>query len=489
MVSVDELVHTESLGLRRVHWPQPNADIRWVATSELPDPAPFLEGREVLLTTGLEMRGWRSQWTSYVERLRARAVAAIGFATGLTHRTIPAGLAAACRDQGVNLFEVPRDTTFVTISLAVASMLDDDAEGAARSSLRAQQQLTQAALRPDAPLAVVSRLADILRGAAALVGRDAVDPRGPAHGDLDMAVVAAEVGRIRLMGLRASAAVHTDTGTLVVQPVGVSRWPATHLAVLVPGRVHDRDRAAITAAVALLGLVAQTRAVRRDTDRRLRTRALELLLNGDVRTATMVLGATTAGVPVLAGRIVVARASGPDELLDESLGVVEDSALLAGRARGEIWVVDTPRGIGRQVAALVDRGLLLGVGDPQMIEEARVSWGNAAHALTSATSAAPAVWWQQLVDEGPLTVLDPARADAFAASFLARIDDEVLVQTLHSFLRHHGSRLKVAQDLGVHRNTVGNRVQQLEAALGSSLDDPTVRVGAWIALQLSGRES
>lgn len=33
----------------------------------------------------------------------------------------------------------------------------------------------------------------------------------------------------------------------------------------------------------------------------------------------------------------------------------------------------------------------------------------------------------------------------------------------------------------VHRDTVANRITQIERALGNSLDEPQVRVSAWIA--------
>ena len=83
-------------------------------------------------------------------------------------------------------------------------------------------------------------------------------------------------------------------------------------------------------------------------------------------------------------------------------------------------------------------------------------------------------------------VLDDERAAAFAASYLAPIAEEAeLVRTLQAFLGHHGSRLKVAEELGVHRNTVRNRLEQIEVALDGSLDDPQVRVNAWIALQVA----
>lgn len=83
-------------------------------------------------------------------------------------------------------------------------------------------------------------------------------------------------------------------------------------------------------------------------------------------------------------------------------------------------------------------------------------------------------------------VLDGERAAAFATSYLAPLaGDQELIRTLESFLRHHGSRLGVAGELGVHRNTVRNRLAHIETALNGSLDDPQTRVNAWIALQVA----
>ena len=71
VVTVADLVAMPGLGLR----PAPGAPpldgpvLRWVATSELADPTPYLEGGELLLTTGLGTRGWSQEWTAYVDRL------------------------------------------------------------------------------------------------------------------------------------------------------------------------------------------------------------------------------------------------------------------------------------------------------------------------------------------------------------------------------------------------------------------------------------
>jgi purine catabolism regulator len=55
---------------------------------------------------------------------------------------------------------------------------------------------------------------------------------------------------------------------------------------------------------------------------------------------------------------------------------------------------------------------------------------------------------------------------------------------LRSFVSHHGSILKVAHELDVHRNTVRNRLAGIEALLGRSLDDPQTRFSVWMALQV-----
>ncbi|WP_454853040.1 PucR family transcriptional regulator ligand-binding domain-containing protein [Promicromonospora soli] len=444
MVFVRALLEADSLALTAVHLPHPDGDVRWVATSELYDPTPFLEGGEVLLTTGLEMKGWQAEWHGYVARLVARHVVALGFATGLTHQAVPAKLASACQDQGLNLFEVPRSTTFVAISRVAASMLEIDGENAARSSLEEQRQLLRAALRQDDATAVVTRLAEIVNGAAALVGRYAIEPRGPARAELDLDLAAAEIERILPQGLRAAATVQAGAGTLMVQPVGVTGPPVAHLAVYVPRRTTGSERTAIATAVTLLSLAAQTRLARRDSDRRVRSRALELFVEADVRAAVLVL-ATTDGSPVLPDRVVIIRATGTDNALDDALDGVEDDVPMVGCIRGELWVVDVPERVDRHVKALAGKGLLVGVGDPATPGNARVSWVNAGHALTSATPAAPVVTWDRLIGEGALALLDGDRAAAFATSFLSRLDDQ-LVGTLRSFLRHHGSRLKVSEE-------------------------------------------
>jgi len=101
------------------------AHVRWVHSTELPDPTPWLKGGEVLLSTGLQLDGPRAQ-REFVERLADHQITALGFGTGFTHRRVPAALLTAARKRGFPLFEVPYELPFIAITeRAFAHLLDE----------------------------------------------------------------------------------------------------------------------------------------------------------------------------------------------------------------------------------------------------------------------------------------------------------------------------------------------------------------------------
>lgn len=492
MVRLSDLMAVTELALGPTYVPHPDTQVRWVATSELADPTPYLEGGEVLLTTGLETADWRTQWRPYVERLAAVGVAGLGLASGLTHRAPPRELLAACRDLEVNLFEVPPPTTFVAVSRAAAALLEAERESAARRSLDAQRALTQAALAVDDVTALVDRLASLVGGAAAAVTRDGEVAEGP-HGrvaDLDLDVVRSEVARIRSQGLRAAASSTARGGTTVVRPIGVRSRPELWLAAFVPGQLTEVDRVSVNTAVSLLSLSLGRRSEERAHDRLLRGRAVELLLAGDQRTARIVLGAASvaaSAAPRLPQRVRMLRARGPADVRDDALTDMEGQRLLAATLDDDLVVVAGAQRAVNLADQLAGRGLQVGIGRAVPVDDASASLSTADHALGATTPSVPIRAWEDLARGGVVGLLGTDRAAAFARSYLAPLeDDPVLLETLAAFLRRHGSRGETAAELGVHRNTIRNRVEQIEARLGATLDDPQVRVDAWVALQVGG---
>jgi DNA-binding PucR family transcriptional regulator len=59
---------------------------------------------------------------------------------------------------------------------------------------------------------------------------------------------------------------------------------------------------------------------------------------------------------------------------------------------------------------------------------------------------------------------------------------ERLLTTLHSWLRHWGSRSAAAAELFVHPQTVSYRLNRLRELLGDDLDDPEARLELLLVL-------
>ena len=67
------------------------AHVRWVHSTELTDPTPWLKGGELLLTMGIQLDGPKAQ-RELIERLVDHEIAGLGFGTGFTHKRLPAAL-------------------------------------------------------------------------------------------------------------------------------------------------------------------------------------------------------------------------------------------------------------------------------------------------------------------------------------------------------------------------------------------------------------
>jgi purine catabolism regulator len=101
------------------------AHVRWVHSTELLDPTPWLKGGELLLSMGIQLEGAKAQ-RELVDRLADREIAGLGFGTGFTHKRVPAALLSAARKRSFPLFEVPYELPFIAITeRAFAQLLDE----------------------------------------------------------------------------------------------------------------------------------------------------------------------------------------------------------------------------------------------------------------------------------------------------------------------------------------------------------------------------
>lgn len=96
--------------------------VRWVHSTELVDPTPWLRGGELLLTTGLQLTNAKLQ-REFVERLAEREIAGLGFGTGFAHKKVPAAILNTARKRDFPLFEVPYELPFIAVTERVFAQL------------------------------------------------------------------------------------------------------------------------------------------------------------------------------------------------------------------------------------------------------------------------------------------------------------------------------------------------------------------------------
>jgi purine catabolism regulator len=474
--------------------------VRWVAVSELEDPAPFLEGGELLLTTGMRLSEKAAEATAYVKRLVAAGVVGLGLGVGLSHQEVPAALVAAADKLGLPLLEVPEGTPFIAVTKVVSRLLAAEEYDDAARGFASQRDLIRAALSADdggGTASVVARLAKHVGGfAIVLDSAGHVLHASPAAAAQRANDLEPEIARLRPRGLLASAVVSAADDYVVIQPLGVRGRARGFLVVGAGGPLRANDQAVVNLAVSLLSLSLARTEGRTSAERGVRATALRLLLDGCAADLPLdALGwASLRGVAV---RVLVARPATSD---GAGLGGCEDrlaEALPGGAVAGGLLVDDpfvvvavapaSTAYVGATSAAEDDELVqAVGVGDDCALDDAAGLSRSLTRARRALSAGGSGVRGYDELGGGLEAVLDPAAADAWAAALLAPLDEPGeradLAATLRAWLTRHGQVDAAATDLGVHRHTVRHRLRRAEALLGRSLDDPGVRAELYLAL-------
>lgn len=475
--------------------------VRWVAVSELEDPAPYLEGGELLLTTGMRLPQKAAACTAYVARLVAADVAGLGLGlgAGLSHASLPSPLVAAAEKAGLPLLEVPERTPFIAVSKAVSRLLAAEEYDEAARGFAAQRELIRAALTSDdgGAAAVVARLAKHVGGFALVL-----DPAGgvvhasPASSARRAADLDPEIARLRPQGLLASAVVSGADEYVVIQPLGVRGRARGFLAVGAREPLRANDQAVVNLAVSLLSLALARSEGRSAAERGVRAAALRLLLDG-----------TGAGLPLdqlgwgslrsSPVRAVVVRpaasdAAGVAAAEDRAAEALPGAAVAAGVLAEDpslvVGIVAAGDDLDALRGAVTESGPLAsaGAGDGAELDDAASLQRSLTRARRALSAAGSGVRRYADLGSGLEALLDPAAADAWAAALVAPLDEPGeradLAATVLAWLRRHGQVDAAAADLGVHRHTVRHRLRRAESLLGRSLDDAGVRAELYLAL-------
>lgn len=93
--------------------------VRWIHSTELLDPAPYLRGGELVCTVGSSIHT-DVDAQDFVAAVQRSAAAAICFGVGDVHRDVPTELRSACREAGLPLLSAPLGVPFMAIGEYVA---------------------------------------------------------------------------------------------------------------------------------------------------------------------------------------------------------------------------------------------------------------------------------------------------------------------------------------------------------------------------------
>ncbi|MEV4341142.1 PucR family transcriptional regulator [Streptomyces sp. NPDC049590] len=483
-VPLQALLAREDLALRRIAGPaDPGIVIHGAHTSEMTDPSPYLLGGELLLTAGVHIPAAGpsgAYFDGYVSRIVAGGGTALGFGVAPVHDTVPPALVAACERHGLPLLEVPPRTTFSAVARAVWQLMAQARLAELRRVTEAQQSLAAAAARPDPVPSVLRRLSRHLSGRAVLYGPDGTEIAGA--------------------GRETETETPQDVRAALARLAGVVR-PASHPAGA-PSRpssatdTHGGTHLAVYALGAGEGFVLGVASARREAgDHTIASVAAVLLalLTGEhhsgagaARSSALVrllLGAPPEEVAPLLGTgrwlVVHARpeAQAPDPVAAAALGTALGSPLvdLAGDVVRVLVPEDrTPR---------PQPGWTLGVSAPAEPREWPAADTQAARALARAR-AVRAPLLNHAARPALADLVPAADAETHARTLLAPLAGQpALAETLRAWLSLHGSWDRTAVALGVHRNTVRQRVARCAALLDTDLDDPDVRMELWFALR------
>ncbi|MCL2555240.1 MAG: PucR family transcriptional regulator [Actinomycetia bacterium] len=487
-----------------------DAEVRWVHTSELDDPGPYLEGGELLLTTGLKLDVQDADGLrAYVRRLAGAGVVGLGFGVGVGHDAVPPALVAAAEEAGLPLLEVPRRTPFIAISKAVSAAVAADQYKAVTAGFEAQRELTRAALAADGTAALLARLAAHLHGWAALYDASGtVLAAAPDWAGRRAARLAGEIDRLRDTPAPASAAVAGTAGSedrVELQSLGTGRRPRGFLAVGTEERLDTSARYVVHAAVALLTLSLEQSRTLQDAQARLAAALLRMLLAGEPQHARAVAGRLYGRLLEQPVRVLIAEPSdprtGPDAVAllgerAEAAAVRAGEPLLAVR-EGERLIVlaatDAHALVATADLADAEDALAAGLSAPAEASDVPEAHEQAERALAVALRRGRNLVEHDEVGAGSvMPLLADDAVQAFAEGLLRPLREHDatsrgdLVASLSAWLSHHGQWDAAAADLGVHRHTLRYRMRRVEEILGRSLDDPDVRMELWLALKAQG---
>jgi purine catabolism regulator len=469
-LTVKDIAELSDLGLEAVAGAEGlGNEVSWLHVSELSDPTPFLEGGELLLTTGLGIGDLERTQRDYVRRLAEHCVSGLAFGVGFGHADVPRALVEEADTLRFPILVVPYDTPFVAITKAAVTHLASHQLAELHQALEVHERLADAVLEGRGPHALLAIVCSHLDCSLALVdesGRVVSERHAGDRISFDGALELPVVAGVQMATLRAAR----GSGEFGEYDRLVLHHGQTALAFEL-----SRRSAVSAAELRLAGDLLEDLESSRFDDREVARRFAAFGLEPD-RPYAALLAVPTNGLSPERLRSDVAGELDRRSVRYLSTARRERAAFLVG-AESEEEVHALAR---RLVAA--EGEARVGVGRPARGRALGRSLLEARAALGAVS--APVASYRDLGSLELLLTLPDAALEAFVDRVLgSAARNDRLLESLTALL-DAGCRWSDAADrLGVHRHTLRYRMDRLRDQTGRHPDDPQQRMELWLAVK------
>jgi PucR family transcriptional regulator, purine catabolism regulatory protein len=484
--------------------------VRWAHISDTPDPTPWLEGGELLLTTGLGVKGSPDLQRKLVAGLAERGVVAVGFGIGVSLAEVPLAMVEAADEHELPLFTVPYEVPFIAVTRRVAHHTFAEHYATLRSAVDLHRQVLAAVVAEQGVRGVLETVGRAMPAAALLAfdfsGQELArhDPRGRVDDAATIWAAARTEPRTTSGGAARSEAV--DGAVVTSGPVRLGEDVEAVVVAVTEEPLVEHEELLFEQGLAGVSLeLSRGRSVREATRARV-DELLEEVAAGRSTSGTIERALERLGVRPGAPYRVLAIGR-PDGFGEARLcSVVEDALLplgraLVGRLDGVVYalVADGVDDADRVVAALRSRGWStprVGRSRPKQDLEALRAALREAHVALALDSPSAVRDVDQLGLPGLLAgIRDDLGATDFVTQVLGpvlehdRRESSHLLDSLRAYLAHGCRPGPAAEELCVHRHTLAYRLDRVRDLTGRDPRSGEHLLEFGLALELHARVS
>lgn len=535
MITVQDILDIPGLNLKLLAGGKAVGNpVRWVHIAEVRDPAKWLKGGELLLTTGMGISHSAEDQVALLQSLIDANLAGLGFGTGFSYKKVPQAMIDLAGAQDFPIFEVPYSVPFIAITEAVSSKIVNEQYALLQRSLAVHEKLTKIVLEERGLESIITTLSTLVGCSAVLFDfHGLVLCEASYRRQLTSEMIAGlwrQISERRANRQNFSIGLEGNPTNVQVYPIVASHRIGAFLSVVKDtGEFSDYDRIILHHVVTVTALELVKKKAVAETEKRLAGDFFDELIASDLYEEEIARRLAFFGLDPEGQHLIAlvdidefkAFTSGDGEreetviqdvkerlhwAVDEFLARREVLFISASRSDSVVVlvqlgdmgpgdVIDLAADLQRAVDAMLPEiTVSIGLGRPhKSLVDLRQSYYEALYAIRIRKlkgNRAVIASFDDLGSYGLLLGLqDTLSLEVFYDSVLGKLQEydeqssSDLVKSLACFLEANGHWGEAAERLYVHRHTLRYRMKRVEEITGRDLGSSQDRMEFWLALK------